>query len=694
MDKNTHIEYSRDNRSKTRKYKNQKSQEEFAKKRMRPQFIKQQNEKLLYKEESVNNEDIDNKKNYISQTTNSQTPLNIKGQNAVSSKSKSKHKKEIESYSYNKIEENRTDSNCIEIDINNTLSVSELSEKTQISETEIIKYLFLEGYIVTINQTLDIETIKLIGQKFCIEIKVEDSLNIPHRIKVPNPNKQERCSSENFVQSRAPIVTIMGHVDHGKTTLLDALRSVESVKNEAGGITQKIIAHEIYFKNRKIIFLDTPGHEAFKTIRSRGSKINDIAILIVAADEGLKPQTLEAIQYFKQSKVPIIVAINKIDKQEANIERTKQALTEYNIIPEELGGEEIIIPISALQKSNLDILLETILLITDLNDFKANHRGKVEASILEAHLDKTRGPIATVLLQNGLLCIGDILVVKTVSGKIRSIINTQSQKLSCAKPSCILEVTGFSALPEVGEILEIVPSEKIAKTKIKKYKQDSKKIFQLESLKYSKPLQNVNNCNYIIKADLQSSLEAIINMLNQIPQNKIKINVIKAQTGEIGETDVELAIATNSHIINFNTSLSIKAKKLAAQKSINIIEHKIIYKLIEAIQELLKTKIQPEYETEKIGEGIVKAVFSVSKGIVAGCYIKEGKILNNSHVEIIRNNQIIYEGKITSLKREKDNVEQVSQKNECGIFIENFESWKFDDFINIFKIKAKPMSLK
>nr|WDA98923.1 translation initiation factor 2 [Sciadococcus taiwanensis] len=680
MDKNTNTKYGRDNRPKNKKYKNQKSQEEFAKKKTKPQFLKQRNGKFLYEEESLNNEEIHQKDNHLIE--NPPPTLSIKKDNL------SKKNRDKRNTSDNNSSEDQEQINFLKIDINKALSISKLSQETGIAETEIIKYLFFKGYIVTINQALDIETIKLIAENFGITLQLEDSLTLPQQHKQFSRNDGE--SPENFIKNRAPVVTIMGHVDHGKTTLLDSIRQSEKVKSEAGGITQKIVAHEVYSQDRKIIFLDTPGHEAFRTIRSRGANINDIAVLIVAADEGIQPQTLEAIKYFKHSKVPIIVAINKIDKPEANIERTKQALTEYGIISEELGGDDIIIPISALYKSNLEVLLETILLVADLSDLRANHHGKVEATILEAHLDKTRGPVATVLLQNGSLSVGDIVLVKTVSGKIRSLINSQNNKLNYAEPSCILEITGFNTLPEVGELLEVVANEKVAKTKLKNYKRENKKTFQLESAS----LQNINHCNFIIKADLQSSIEAIINMVNQLPQHKIKINIIKAQTGEIGETDIELALATNSYLVNFNTSLSGGAKKLTTQKSIQIIEHKIIYQLIEVIQDLLKTKVEPEYIKEKTGEGIVKAVFSISRGLVAGSYIKEGKISRNSHIEIIRANQIIYQGKITSLKRGKENIEEISQSYECGIFIESFDNWKVNDLIKIFDIRAKPLTLK
>nr|WDB00649.1 translation initiation factor 2 [Cavernulicola chilensis] len=681
MIKNPNTKSSKDNHSKPRKYKNQKSGEDLLKNRIKPQQEKQKNDEFFYQ----NRTDTD----YPVITDSNNVPNPQKNNNKFN---RHKNKVNYKSISNSESKEDPNQISLLEIYWNESLSVSEFSERTRISETEIIKYLFSKGYRVTITQTLDIDTIRLIGEKFDVGIKLKDGLS-PSSGDSSIHNDKE-ISSMKLIKSRAPVVTVMGHVDHGKTTLLDTIQKVDNVKNEIGKITQKIIAHEIFYKGYKIIFLDTPGHEAFKTIRSRGALISDIAILVIAADEGIRPQTIESIRHFKQLNTPIIVAINKIDKKEANIDKTKQALAKYDIIPEDLGGDDIIVPVSALNGSNIESLLETILLLTDIQDLKANFKGIARATVIEAHLDKSKGPVATLLLQNGLLHVGDVIRAGVAIGKVRSIIDNKREKLNSATPSSIIEITGFNTVPEVGEILETISDEKTAKLEAKTYKQEWKKNSTYEFSKYSNVTPDSDNCNLIIRADVQSSVEAIIGMIDQLPKNKVKINMVSAQTGEISETDIKLALATNSYIINFNTPVTTRIKKIAAQKTITLVEHNIIYKLIDLVEELLKTKIKPSYERIQIGEGIIKAVFSVSKGTVAGCYIQNGKLTSSSYIEIFRDSKIIHQSYLTSLRREKESSEEVLQGKDCGILISGFDNWRTDDVIKIFELKTKALTLE
>nr|WDA99135.1 translation initiation factor 2 [Gronococcus sybilensis] len=585
---------------------------------------------------------------------------------------------------------NKNQINSIKISANNFICVSDLSERIKISETELIKYLFLQGYAITINQPLDMNTIKMIGEKFHIQVDIEEDSNVDNR---DHQRLERQKSTESLDKHREPIVTIMGHVDHGKTTLLDTIRKSNSVKKEAGGITQKIIAHEVFYKEHKIIFLDTPGHEAFRKTRSRGALINDIALLVVAADEGIQPQTIEAINYFKRSEVPLIVVINKIDKIGANVEKTKQALTKYGIVPEELGGEEIVIAISALEESNIQALLESVLLVAELNHPKVYSQSLVKGTIIEAHLDKAEGPIAKVLLHSGNLYIGDTMVVNTVFGKVRSIRNFQNQKVSYSEPSSVIEVTGFDTLPQVGQLIEVYENEKTAKSKIKTYKENGDNDRQTTFSHYRGNIHNIAICNLIIKADTQNSIEAVTDIISQLPQTKIATNIIRAQTGNIGENDVQLALAANAYIINFNTSFTPRARKSASQKSITVIENLVIYELIQELEGLLKAQIKPEYEKERVGGCKVKMTFSMSKGLVAGCTIDEGKILSNSSIKVIRSGRTLYEGSITSLKRGKSNVEEVEQGSECGIFVRGFQDWRINDVVYVFESKIKPIIL-
>lgn len=578
----------------------------------------------------------------------------------------------------------------VEIILYGPISVQELAEKMCISGTEIIRILFLDGIIVNINQVLDIETATKVAHELEVTVitSEEEVENNRKDFSILDPNEN--------TEERPPIVAVMGHVDHGKTTLLDKIRQTQIAKKEAGGITQKIGSYEVDIdyqdQKKKIVFLDTPGHEAFSSMRSRGVQVTDIAILVVAADDGVKPQTIETIKCIKEAEVPLIVAINKIDKDDANIDNIKQELTVHNLIPDDWGGDIPMIPISAKEGTNLNELLEMIILVGEMLDLKASVTENAQGTVLEANLDKSKGAIATLLVQNGVLNIGDIIVTNHFMARIRGMINSNDDPIVEAFPSSPILVWGLSSVPNIGDRFEAFKDEKEAKIALQARKEtniDNQRV-NSTSDRYSLLSPSIEAViNLVIKTDIQGSVEAIINSVNQIEQEKVKIRILYASPGEITETDVDFADASDSTILAFNTKLAPGAKKVARHLGITIKEYNVIYDLFDDIQLMVDDILGPQYEERNIGEATVKAVFPLGKNYVAGSLVNKGKITKGCHIKISRNEQEIYKGILSSLKQFKQDVAEVEQNTECGIYVEEFDEWKEGDIISAFELVEK-----
>lgn len=573
------------------------------------------------------------------------------------------------------------------ISLKGSLTVQELSSLFKVSSTDIIKSLFLKGIPVTVNQLVDLSIAQKLAEEF--DILVDNEIN-------PPVNRKDLRQDTNRIkgsESRSPVVTIMGHVDHGKTTLLDKIRRTQVAQREAGGITQKIGAYEVLIQSagesRKIIFLDTPGHEAFSGMRSRGVSITDIVILVVAADDGVKPQTIEAIKCAQFYNVPIIVAINKIDKEDANIEVIKRELSQFNLVAEDWGGDTLMIPISATQETNLDALLEMVTLLADVLNLKADSSAPAEGTILESHLDRAKGPIASILIQNGTLRVGDTVVFNKHLGKIRGMTNSLSENILEAGPSSPVIIWGLSTVPLIGEKLTSFKDEKEAKTFISSVDNSS----QLDTFtsqpstetQFVSTSETRKKLNLILKTDSQGSTEAINSMLSRLNSSDVQLRLMYSSPGEVTETDIEFASTSNAIVLAFNTTSASGAKKLAKSSSIRIQEFDVVYDLFDYVQFLIDELVGPQYDEKLIGKAIVKTVFPLAKSFVAGALILEGKVTSESYVEVKRNNDILYKGILTSLRRLKENVNEVLSGLECGIFIEMFNEWRPNDTMDIFE---------
>ena len=577
-----------------------------------------------------------------------------------------------------------------EIALSNRVSVQELAEKMYVSETDIIRTLFLDGRIININQVLDIDTAIRVGEQLGIKIKIVDEENTNTR------NNFILETDKNNLEARPPIIAVMGHVDHGKTTLLDKIRQTQTAQKEAGGITQKIGAYEVNInyreEKRKLVFLDTPGHEAFSSMRSRGVQVTDLALLVVAADDGVKPQTIETIKCIKEANVPLIVAINKIDKDGANTDNIKQELSTYNVIPDDWGGDTPMIPISAKEGTNMNELIEMIILVTDMLNLKASKKGNAQGTVLEANLDKSKGAIATLLVQNGVLEVGDIVVTSRHMAKVRGMINSDNANVIKATASSPILVWGLSDVPNIGDKFEAFKNEKEAKNALQNRKNEAigNVTSDTTSDRYSLVGANIKAViNLVIKTDIQGSVEAIISSINQIEQEKVKIRVLYASAGEITETDVDFADASKSVILAFNTSLAPGAKKVARHLGVSIKEYNVIYDLFDDIQTMVDDIIGPQYEEKNIGRAIVRAVFPLGKNYVAGSFVNEGKITKGSYIKVSRDGTIVYEGVLSSLKQFKQDVSEIEENSECGIYIEEFNEWKENDIISAFELVEK-----
>lgn len=575
------------------------------------------------------------------------------------------------------------------VTISNPLTIPELSQLFVVNDTEIIKKLFFKGISVTLNSCIDLQTCSTLGQEFGIDVQISSKtqdLN-EERILMKNLNSEK-------LQTRPPVITVMGHVDHGKTTLLDKIRKTQVAQKESGGITQKLGAYEveILYKNetRKLVFLDTPGHEAFSGMRNRGIKVTDIAILVVAADDGVRPQTIEAINCIKRAEIPLIVAINKIDKEDANVENIKQELSKYGLVSESWGGDTLMVPISAKQGTNIDTLLEMTLLVSEVENFLADPSEKAEGTILESHIDRTKGPVATILVQNGTLKLGDLFVSNDVIGKIRGIINSNGEKLTSAPPSSPVAIWGLSKPPITGDLFSVYLNEKEAKLAVQEAQLKVEKNNSVLKDNYYVSEVNLKGViNLIIKADIQGSLEAIISTLNKMSTPEVPIKILYASPGEITATDIEFANTSLAQILSFNTTLAPGAIKASKVYNVSIKQYTVIYDLFDYVQDLIDTFIGPEYEEQLVGSAVVKNVFPLGKSYVAGLKILEGKLIRSCHIKVIRNNQVLYQGILNSLKRLKDEVLEVKEPLECGIFVKDFDTWQENDTVKAFNLIEK-----
>ncbi|MCB0119003.1 MAG: translation initiation factor IF-2 [Anaerolineales bacterium] len=567
------------------------------------------------------------------------------------------------------------------IELPASIVVRDLAQKIERSPIDLIKKLMTNGVMATINQSVDFDTAAIVVAEYGFEAVAEV---VEEEVKEETgeiPLWRQLIADEDKTQlkGRPPVVTILGHVDHGKTSLLDAIRSTEVAAGEAGGITQHIGAYQVEMKGRLITFLDTPGHAAFTQMRARGAQGADIVILVVAADDGVMPQTREAIAHAKAARVPIIVALNKIDKPNANPERVKQQLAEMELVPDDWGGSTMVVPVSAKQKKGIDDLLEGILLVADSNEIKANPNGKVLGTVIEAELDKSKGVMATLLVQNGTLQSGAVVVAGVAHGKLRAITDYKGKPVKKAGPSTPVAVMGLSDVPSAGDLFEVVPSEKEARAIVAerqdaiKAQAQSRKKLSLEDLFNQVQTGEAKELNLIVKADVQGSVDPIITELNKLGEGEIGLKVLHAETGNIGNNDVMLASASKAIIIGFNVQADVDARRMAEKEGVDIRLYEIIYRMTEDIEKALNGMLEPDFVEKILGKATVLQVFNASKfGRVAGCKVIEGELKRGAKVRLYRDSDIIYEGDLSSLRHEKDDVKEIRQGYECGVGFKNF----------------------
>jgi translation initiation factor IF-2 len=579
------------------------------------------------------------------------------------------------------------------IRISEAILVGELAKRMGIKASEVIKKLMELGLMVTINQAIDADAASLVATDFGYEVE-KTGLEIEDLIE----EKEER--SEDLMP-RPPVVTIMGHVDHGKTSLLDAIRQTNVTAGEAGGITQHIGAYEVNVDHRKVVFLDTPGHEAFTAMRARGAKVTDIVILVVAADDGVMTQTIEAINHAKAAKVPLIVAINKIDKPNANPERVKQSLTEYGLVPEAWGGQNIFAEISAKQKIGLKELLEMILLQAEVLELKANPNRPMNGAIIEAKLDKGRGPVATVLIQDGTLHVGDAFVAGTHFGHVRAMINDRGEKIESAGPSTPVEVIGLASVPNAGDAFVVVTDERrgkelAAQRLLKQRELELAKTAKVTLEDFYKKMQKgvVKDLNLILKADVQGSIEALTEALNRLSTAAVKVNILHSSVGAINESDCMLASASEAIILGFNVKTEPTAQTLAEQEKIDIRLYTVIYDALNDVRKAMEGLLEPVYEERLLGRAKVIQVFNISRvGVVAGCFVHEGKIVRGSRAHVVRDSKVVYEGDIVSLRRLKDDFKEVPSGFDCGLTVAGFQDFQVEDIIESYTVEKKTAHL-
>ncbi len=598
-----------------------------------------------------------------------------------------KKKKETEAERLKRIELQRKQAK-MKIQVPDEISVGELALRMKVNVAQVVKKLMTLGILASASQVIDYDTAYLVAEEFDIRVEKEVILSIEDRL------IDDREDQENELQSRCPVVVVMGHVDHGKTSLLDAIRNTSVTSGEAGGITQHIGAYKVKCNGQDITFLDTPGHAAITRMRARGASVTDIAILVVAADDGIMPQTVEAINHAKAAGIPIIVAVNKMDKPTANPDRVMQEMTEYELVPEAWGGDTICVPVSALKHEGIDELLEMVLLVAEMKDFKANPNRLAKGAVIEARLDKGRGPVATVLVQNGTLKMGDTLIAGTAVGKIRAMTDDKGRKLKDAGPSTPVEIIGMAEVPQAGDSFFVVEDERLARELADQRKADQKLASQnqykvsLDDLFSRIQEGNVKDLNIIVKADVQGSAEAVKASLEKLSNEEVRVRVIHSAVGGVNESDVMLAEASGAIIVGFNIRPDANAKAMAEKNSVDIRLYRVIYDCLEEIEAAMKGMLAPKMEEAILGTAEVRQTIKVSGvGTIAGCYVKSGKIVRNASVRLIRDNVVIYEGVLGSLKRFKDDAKEVLENYECGMTIENYNDIKEGDMIEAFEMQ-------
>ena len=656
--------------------------------------------KIIDEEDEVEEGQKNNKKSKIQQKTKKNNNITF-DEDGNSHKNKSKKKKGRRTDFVLKTVEATPD--VVEEDgikiikFRGELTLGDFAEKLGVNSGEIIKKLFLKGQMLTINSPITLEMAEELAGEYDALVEEEQEVELDFGEKFA----LEIEDREADLKERPPVITIMGHVDHGKTSLLDAIRTTNVVEGEAGGITQKIGAYQVVKDGKRITFIDTPGHEAFTDMRARGAQVTDIAILVVAADDGVMPQTVEAISHAKVAKVPIIVAVNKIDKPEANPMKVKQELMEHGIVSVEWGGDVEFVEVSAKKKINLDGLLDTILITSEILELKGNVKKRAKGVVLESRLDPKIGPIADILVQEGTLKIGDVIVAGEVQGKVKALLNDKGERVENAIVSQPVEVIGFNNVPDAGDTMYVIQNEQHAKRiveevrKERKIQETTKKTISLESLSDQLKHEDLKELNLILRADSKGSVDALRDSLLKLSNDEVAVNIIQAASGAITESDIKLAEAAGAIIIGFNVRPTTKALKEAEASKVEIRTSGIIYHIIEDIEKALAGMLDPEFKEEYQGRIEIKKVFKVSKvGNVAGCVVIDGKVKNDSNIRILRDNVVIYEGKLASLKRFKDDAKEVVAGQECGLGVENFNDIKEGDVVEAFEMVEIKRTLK
>jgi translation initiation factor IF-2 len=587
------------------------------------------------------------------------------------------------------------------IELPASITVRELAESIQASPIEVIKTLMANGVMANINQQIDFDTAAIVAAEMGYDATLETPEDAAEDEIGEIPLWRQVIADEDAkdLQNRPPIVTILGHVDHGKTTLLDAIRDTNVVDDEAGGITQHIGAYQVDHNGRAITFLDTPGHAAFTAMRARGAQGADIVVLVVAADDGVMPQTREAISHAKAAQIPIIVALNKIDKPNADPERVNQQLAEIGLIPDEWEGDTIVVPISAKQQEGLDDLLEAILLVADNSDIQANPKGTVIGTVIEAEIDKSKGVMATLLVQNGTLDVGNVVIAGTAHGRLRAMFDHLGRRVEAAEPSAPVAVMGLNDVPLAGDLFQIVESERHARLIVQERKNtqkeaaaSQKRAVTLEQLFDQFQAGEVRELRLIVKADVQGSLEPVVSSLNDLGSGEISINILHAETGNIGENDVMLAAASKAIVIGFNVEADSAAQRLAETEGVSVRLYDIIYRLIEDVEKALKGMLEPETKENILGHAEVRAIFKISRiGNIAGCYVLDGEVRRNAQMRVLREKAVQFDGEVASLKHLQDDVREMRAGFECGITLNGFNDFENGDILECYIIEQVPV---
>lgn len=580
------------------------------------------------------------------------------------------------------------------IELPDSLTVRELAERIDSSPIDVIKQLMANGVMANINQQIDFDTAAIVVVEFGFEayqMALPESETAEDQAEAPRWRQMIDDEDQAALEDRPPVVTILGHVDHGKTTLLDAIRETDVAEGEVGGITQHVSAYQVTHNDKVITFLDTPGHEAFTAMRARGAQGADIAVLVVAADDGVMPQTREALAHARAAKVPIIVALNKIDRENANPARVMQELADVGLVPDEWDGDTMVVPVSAKERTGLEDLLEAIILVADNAEIRANPNGKILGTVIEGELDKTKGVVATLLMQNGTLRVGDALLAGTASGRARAIFDYLGQPIEMALPSTPISVLGLSDVPRAGELFIVMESEREARAEAKKIKlaeqttKSSKKAMTLDQIFDAYKAGEAQELRLVIKADAQGSLEPIVSSLENLSAGDIRVNILHSATGNIGESDVMLAAASDAIIIGFNVAADQAANISAEAEKVDIQFYDIIYRLTEDVEMALKGMLEPETHEIELGRAEVRAVFTIPKiGKIAGCIVLTGELLRNSEIRVLREDEGLFEGPISSLKHEKDDVREVREGFECGVGLKGFDAFRVGDILQCF----------